>query len=104
MAVAIPRAHRSPWTPPRTPPRRRRSSWKIPCLLCCLIFAFLVIMVAFNIARILMLPDFTVRTPEREVEEKPPTYYDILGVSPLVDDEDLAQLRKKFKREAHPVS
>lgn len=84
--------------------RPRRPSIRIDCLLCCLILAFLVIFAAFNIARVLTLPEFTVRAPQREVVVKSPTYYDILGVTPLVDDEDLARMRKKFVLEAHPVS
>lgn len=87
---------------PQTRPRRQ--NLKVECLCCCLFLAFLVIMAAFNITRVLMLPEFTVHAPQREVVEKPPTYYDILGVTPLVDDKDLAKIRRKFVLEAHPVS
>ncbi|KAH8756700.1 hypothetical protein F5883DRAFT_525992 [Diaporthe sp. PMI_573] len=33
---------------------------------------------------------------------KPPNYYEMLGVDPLVDDTTLRQIKKKFNRENHP--
>ena len=51
-----------------------------------------------------MLPEFLVRTQREDVEEKPPNYYEILGVSPLVADKTLKQLRGMYAIDLHPVS
>ncbi|KAG6356201.1 hypothetical protein INS49_015588 [Diaporthe citri] len=55
-----------------------------------------------QVGRVLGLPEFFVRTGPREEVAKEPNYYEILNVSPLVDDETLRQLRRKHLLELHP--
>lgn len=90
----------TPQTFPR--PRRRRSS--CPSFFWILVLAWAGIMAGSNLARVLMLPDFFVRIPQREEVPKPPNYYEILGVTPLVDDAKVRQMRRKYLLEFHPVS
>lgn len=90
---------------PKTSPRaqRRRSCCPCPSFLCILVIAWAVMMMGSNLARVLMLPDF--EGPQgREEVQKPPNYYQLLGVDPLVDDETLSRLRRNFILEMHPVS
>lgn len=91
----------APQTFPRTQGRRRSSC---PSFLWLLVIAWAVIMAGSNIARVLTLPEFFVRTPRREVERKPPNYYEILQVSPLVDETTLKSLQRLYWVESHPVS
>lgn len=89
---------------PQTYPRAQRRRSRCPSFLCILILAWAVLMVGSNIARVLMLPEFFVRAPPRQEVAQPPNYYQMLGVTPLVDSSTLRKLRSKYTRELHPVS
>jgi hypothetical protein len=74
-----------------------------------LILAFAVIFVAFHTVALLLLNEAPMRTERAKPVAvvrlpKPPNYYEMLGVDPLVDDKTLRQIKKKFNRENHPVS
>lgn len=87
----------------RTRARRRRSSCPPFIFVLILLWAFM--MVSFNIARVLMLPEIFVRDAPRDAgAAKEPNYYERLGVDPLVSDATLKQLWRNLSLEMHPVS
>lgn len=90
-------------TPPTSPRAQRRRS-SCPSFFWILVLAWAVLMASSNVGRLLMLPEFFVRSPPREEVVKEPNYYEILGVTPLVDDEILRQMRRDHILEFHPVS
>ncbi|KAK7710638.1 hypothetical protein SLS64_005541 [Diaporthe eres] len=59
-------------------------------------------MAGFNVARVLTLPEFSVRFTPREEVANGINYYQMLNVTPLVDDETLRQLRRLHLLELHP--
>lgn len=95
----LPRAQNSP----RARARRRRSS--CPPFIFVFLLLWALMMVSFNIARVLMLPEIFTRDEPRETgPPKEPNYYERLGVDPLVSDATLKQLWRNFSLEMHPVS
>lgn len=85
-------------------PRPRRRGSCFPNCICCLALVWGVIMVGLNLGRILASEVELSKLPKVVDIPKPPNYYQILGVTPLVSDEELKQLKRKFNVEEHPVS
>ncbi|KAL2277278.1 hypothetical protein FJTKL_00123 [Diaporthe vaccinii] len=87
---------------PQTFPRAQRRRSSCPSFFWVLVLAWAVLMAGFNVARVLTLPEFFVRFTPREEVANEINYYEMLNVSPLVDDETLRQLRRRHLLDMHP--
>ncbi|KAG8163685.1 hypothetical protein KVR01_006982 [Diaporthe batatas] len=81
-------------------PRRRRSAFRDAG--CCLIIIWALLFAGLNIARLLSSEIGLRNTPMVNEALKPPNYYEELGVSPLISEEDLRGVWKRYSLEHHP--
>lgn len=82
--------------------KRRRSCFRSTC--CCLLLAGAVIFLGLNLARILASEINLHKVPKVTETPRPPNYYERIGVSPMISEQDLKVAWKKYNLKNHPVS